>query len=153
MFVGSRNSRRICCVAYRVHLNIAAWPISLRWAGLNSGNSLDLYSGGIYFKSRSVCQLYWNEAVPYLKRLVAGFPPRRPGFAPGQVMWDLWCTKWDWARFSPSTSVSSANRHSTRLSSLIITQGMYSRPIGGRRAEWTQLDSTPTIRIKKKLYW
>jgi hypothetical protein len=24
------------------------------------------------------------EAVPWLKRLVAGFPPRRPGFASGQ---------------------------------------------------------------------
>jgi hypothetical protein len=28
-------------------------------------------------------------AVPQLKRLVAGFPPQRPGFAPGQVMWDF----------------------------------------------------------------
>jgi hypothetical protein len=37
---------------------------------------------------------------------VAGFPPRRPGFAPGQVMWDLWRTKWHWGRFYPSTSVS-----------------------------------------------
>jgi hypothetical protein len=24
------------------------------------------------------------KAVPYLKRLVAGFPPRQPGFASGQ---------------------------------------------------------------------
>jgi hypothetical protein len=26
------------------------------------------------------------KAMPYLKRLVAGFPPRRPGFASGQHM-------------------------------------------------------------------
>jgi hypothetical protein len=24
-----------------------------------------------------------------LKRLVSSFPPRRPGIAPGQVMWDF----------------------------------------------------------------
>jgi hypothetical protein len=28
-----------------------------------------------------------------------------PGSSPGQVMWDLWRTKWHWGRFSPSTSV------------------------------------------------
>jgi hypothetical protein len=26
-------------------------------------------------------------AVPYLKRLVAGFPPQRPEFTSGQSMW------------------------------------------------------------------
>jgi hypothetical protein len=31
-----------------------------------------------------------SQAVPQLKRLVAGFPPRRPGFASGQ--WGLWWT-------------------------------------------------------------
>jgi hypothetical protein len=34
---------------------------------------------------------------------------------PGLVMWDLWWTKWRWGRFSPSTSVSPANLHSTNL--------------------------------------
>jgi hypothetical protein len=37
-----------------------------------------------------------------------------------QVRWDLWCTKWHWGRFSPSTSVSPANSHSTDRSTLII---------------------------------
>jgi hypothetical protein len=32
------------------------------------------------------------RAVPYFRRLVAGFLPRRPGFDPGQVMWDFWWT-------------------------------------------------------------
>jgi hypothetical protein len=30
-------------------------------------------------------------------------------------MWDLWRTRWHWDRFSPSTSVSPANSHSTEL--------------------------------------
>jgi hypothetical protein len=35
-------------------------------------------------------------------------------------MWYLWWKKWHWGRFSPSTSVSFANSHSTRYSTLII---------------------------------
>jgi hypothetical protein len=62
----------------------------------------------------------------------------------GQVMWDLWWTKWHWGSFSPSTSVSPANHHSTKFS-IVIKWGGYNRPIGGRRAEWAQLDSTPPL--------
>jgi hypothetical protein len=40
--------------------------------------------------------------------------------SPGQVMWDLWWTKWHWGRFSQSTSVSPANSYSTDCSTLII---------------------------------
>jgi hypothetical protein len=47
-----------------------------------------------------------------------------------------------WCRFSPSTSVSPAN-HSTNFSIIIMTRGWHNRPIGGRNAERTQLDSTP----------
>jgi hypothetical protein len=57
-------------------------------------------------------------------------------------MWGLWWRKRYWGRFSPSTSVSSAN-HSTNFSIIIITRGWHNRPISGRGAEWTQLDSTP----------
>jgi hypothetical protein len=39
--------------------------------------------------------------------------------------------------------------HSTNFSIIIITRGWNNRPIGGRSAEWTQLDSTTTIPIKK----
>jgi hypothetical protein len=38
---------------------------------------------------------------------------------------------------------SPANHHSTNFSIIIINQGWHNRPIGGRSAEWTQLDSTP----------
>jgi hypothetical protein len=62
---------------------------------------------------------------------------------PGQVIWHLWWTKWNLGRLSPSTSAFPTNHHSTKFSVLIINRGRYNRPIGGRRAVWTQLDSTP----------
>jgi hypothetical protein len=43
-----------------------------------------------------------------------------PGSSPGQVMWDLWWTKWHWGRFFPSTSVSLVNPHSTNCSTITI---------------------------------
>jgi hypothetical protein len=48
---------------------------------------------------------------------------RRAAFAHGQVTWDLWWTVWHWGRFSPRTSVSPSNHHSTKFSILIITRG------------------------------
>jgi hypothetical protein len=51
-----------------------------------------------------------------------------------------------WGRFSSSISVSPAN-HSTNFSIIIITRGCHNRPIDGCSAEWTQLDSSPTIPI------
>jgi hypothetical protein len=47
--------------------------------------------------------------------------PGGPGSSPGLVKWDLWLTKRRWGRFSPSTSVSPANLHSTNFSIIIIT--------------------------------
>jgi hypothetical protein len=59
-------------------------------------------------------------------------------------MWGLWWTKRHWGRFSPSIWVSPANHHSTNFSIIIITnRGWHNRPVGGRNAEWTQLDCTP----------
>jgi hypothetical protein len=40
--------------------------------------------------------------------------------ARSKFMWDLWCTKWHWGWFPPSTSVSIANSHSTNCPTLII---------------------------------
>jgi hypothetical protein len=67
-------------------------------------------------------------------------------------MWGLWWTKRHWGRFSPSTSVSPAN-HSTNVSIIIITRGWHNRPLSGRSAEWTQLDSTHPIYQLKKFIW
>jgi hypothetical protein len=36
-------------------------------------------------------------------------------------MWDLWWAKWRWGRFSPNTSVSPANLHSTNFFTVTIT--------------------------------
>jgi hypothetical protein len=45
-----------------------------------------------------------------------------------------------------------ANHHSTNFSIIIISRGWHNRPIGGRGAEWSQLDSTPHYtNLKKKL--
>jgi hypothetical protein len=66
-------------------------------------------------------------------------------------MWDLWWTKGYWGRFSPITSVSPANHHSTHFFIIIITRGWHNRPIGGRSAEWTQFDFTPQYTNLKKI--
>jgi hypothetical protein len=66
-------------------------------------------------------EVFLLEAAPWLKRLVAGFPPRGPGSNPGLVMWDLWWIKWRWGRFFPNTSVSPANLYSAHFSTITIT--------------------------------
>jgi hypothetical protein len=43
-----------------------------------------------------------------------------PGSSPGLVMWDLWWAMWRWGKFSPSTSVSPSNLHSTNFSTITI---------------------------------
>jgi hypothetical protein len=102
---------------------------------------------------------YSVRAIQKKKDLTAGITtPLQHNFTPNNLIVEvsvndnshmLWWTKWHWGSFSPSTSVSLANQHSTKFSIIIITRGKYKRPIGGRLAEWTQLDSTPTIRIRK----
>jgi hypothetical protein len=81
-------------------------------------------SFNFYLYLRELYALMLIEATPYLKRLVAGFPPRRPGFAPGCGKWDLWWTKWCQGRFSPSSTVSPAKTvDSTNFSIITITRG------------------------------
>jgi hypothetical protein len=53
-------------------------------------------------------------------RLVAGFPLRRPGLEPGLGHVGFVVDKWNWGRFSPSTSVFPANSHSTNCYTIII---------------------------------
>jgi hypothetical protein len=61
-------------------------------------------------------------------------------------MWDLWWTKWRWGRLSPSTSVSSANLHSTNFSTITITitQGWYNMPVVAA------VPKVPPHKLKKK---
>jgi hypothetical protein len=44
-----------------------------------------------------------------------------------------------------------ANHYSTNFSIVIITRRWQNRPISGRSAEWTQLDSTSQYTSKKKI--
>jgi hypothetical protein len=56
-----------------------------------------------WLKSRKAAILiviHHRWAVPWLRRLVAGLSPGRPGSHPNQSMWDLWWTEWYWDRFS-----------------------------------------------------
>jgi hypothetical protein len=48
--------------------------------------------------------------------------------AAARVRARVWPTKWRWARFSSSTSVTPANLRSTKFAILTITRGMYNRP-------------------------
>jgi hypothetical protein len=61
-------------------------------------------------------------------------------------MWDLWWTKCRFGRFSPSTSVSPANLHSTNFSTIIIAYhpGLVQQASSGRGTKST------TAQIKKK---
>jgi hypothetical protein len=73
--------------------------------------------------------------------------------SPGQVMCNLWWTKLHWGRFSPSTSVSPANSHSTDSFTFIIIRGWYNRPVSGRRTKWTQSHPTPRKLKTTSLVW
>jgi hypothetical protein len=55
-------------------------------------------------------------------------------------MWDLWWIKWRWGRFSPCTSISLANLHSTNCYTITIIchLGLVQKANSGRSAEWTQ---------------
>jgi hypothetical protein len=64
----------------------------------------------------------WNTYTPqnlvwYTGRVTSHRFPTAAAQVWFQVMWE---TKWYWGRFSPSTSVSPANSHSTDYSTLII---------------------------------
>jgi hypothetical protein len=79
----------------------------------------------------------------------AGFPQRRPGFKPGSSH-VRFCDgqKWCWGRFSPSTSVSLANLHSTNFSTSTITYhpGLVHRPVVAA------VPKVPPHKLKKKVW-
>jgi hypothetical protein len=92
------------------------------------------------------------EAVPQLKRLDADFPSRRllyasrqhVGFVMDKVALEQVFSEYFGCRANDSTN----------FSIIIIIWGWHNRPIGGRSAEWTQLDSTsPIIPIKKNDFY
>jgi hypothetical protein len=95
---------------------------------------------------------YWITLIifcnEYKGRAIAEAVSRWLPTAAARVLSRVWSSgicggQWRWGRFSPSTSVSPANFHSTKFSIFTITRGRYNRPVSGRRAEWPSLDSTP----------
>jgi hypothetical protein len=69
-------------------------------------------------------------------------------------MCDLWWTKWRWSRFSPSTSVSPANYHSTNYSTITIIYhhlGLVKQASSCRNTEWNQSHSTKSNKRIKSL--
>jgi hypothetical protein len=79
---------------------------SENYIGYNNNNNNNCRSGSSSSSSSNSISSDNGSTSRPLKQLVAGFPPRRPGFAPRSGKWNLWWTKWRWGRFSPSTSVS-----------------------------------------------
>jgi hypothetical protein len=71
----------------------------------------------------------WKDNI--IRRLVAGFPPRRPGFTPGSGHGFCDGQKWRWGTFSQRTSVSPANLHSICFSTIIFTftRAWHNRPV------------------------
>jgi hypothetical protein len=92
---------------------------------LNGKQLREVQSGPTATQQRSsyfICAIFnntvytWHYIGPTKRRHYGG-----PGSNPGLVMWDLWRTKWRWGKFSPSTSVSTANLYSTNFSTITIT--------------------------------
>jgi hypothetical protein len=133
------------------------WTLQVQWISLGTGthaspclseisigNSADNWPVYLHSKQHMNNTSITDEAVPQLRRLVAGFPPRRPRFEPRSGHVRCVVEKWHWGRFSPTTSGSPANYNSTDCSKLIVYHpGWYNRPVSGRRTKWTQSNSTP----------
>jgi hypothetical protein len=75
------------------------------------------------------------------------------GSIPGQVMWDLWWTKWHWGSFSRVLTFPPANSHSIDCTTFVVMYhpGWYNRLISGRRTKWSQSHRTRRNKRKKKL--
>jgi hypothetical protein len=109
------------------------------------------YSDIFNMRQSNIKILKWYHYNNQLHAKGAGIAQSLQRMGMGWGAKGLWWTKRHWGRFSPSTSVSPANHHSTNFSIIITTRGWHNRYVGGCSAEWTQLDSTsPTIPIIKR---
>jgi hypothetical protein len=88
-----------------------------------------------------------ERVLPQLRGLLPASHRGSPGSIPSQIVCDLWWTKWQWDRFSMSTSIYPTSSHSAKYS---IIRGWYKRPTtSGRRAKWTHVSLTPHHQLKK----
>jgi hypothetical protein len=89
---------------------------------------LDSTSTVVYFT--------YYMTVPWLRRLVAVFPPQRHGFEPWSGHVGL--LMWQWSRFFPSTLVSPANLHSINCSTINFIHHLgLVQASSGRSTRWT----------------
>jgi hypothetical protein len=63
----------------------------------------------------------------------------------------LWWRKWHWGRFSPSTSVSSANHHSTNFSIVIVIRGWQNKAYWWPQCRVDRIGQHPPAYQFKKL--
>jgi hypothetical protein len=82
-----------------------------------------------------------TQAATQLKRLVSGFPPRRPGFEPGSDQVGFVVDKVALGRVFSEYFGFPCQSSFHQILHLKITRGRYNRPISGRRAHWTQFGS------------
>jgi hypothetical protein len=62
-----------------------------------------------FVRTRKKIDLVWFQIIFFvhvsyvegrvMAQAVSRLSPRRPGFAPRSIQWDLWWTKWHWDRF------------------------------------------------------
>jgi hypothetical protein len=76
----------------------------------------------------------WNKGRAVAQAVSCWLPTAAAWVRVWAGIWGLWLAKRHWGRFSPSTSVSPANHHSSNFSIIIITRGWHNRPIGGHSA-------------------
>jgi hypothetical protein len=90
-------------------------------------------------------------AAPQLKRLVAGFPPLRPGFDPGSGQVGFVVDKMALGQvFSEYFGFPCQSSFHRKFSILTITRGRYNRTVNGRGVEWTQFGLHPRLCANKK---
>jgi hypothetical protein len=96
------------------------------------------------------CRLVMDPKGCAIAQAVSRRLPTAAARVRGQVMWNLWWTKWCWGRFSPSTSVSPVNFHSTDCFTLIVLSSG-AGTIGQSVADLPSgLSLTPPQETKKK---
>jgi hypothetical protein len=113
-----------------LHLMTATEPIIEPLCPLNRAQKMDFVQCNIHimnFQNHKVIRYRGCAIAQAVSRWLLTAAARVRGR--GLVMWDLWWTKWRCGRFSPSTSVSPANLHSTNFSIITIIWGWYNRPV------------------------
>jgi hypothetical protein len=90
---------------------LSVWLCSIFFSGVGLSPLGTAATCGLLYKPKILWANWWKEDWQ-----------RNPKYSEKTYpsVWDLWWTKWRRGRFSPSTSVSPANLHSTNCSTIIL---------------------------------